>query len=89
MADGWGNVGEVDVRIVSTRRAPIDAPDGINVFIFSLASELLAAGNEVFAVPTTLSWALRALSPRRLARTPLAAALEHRIGWHLYVEAVK
>ena len=26
---------------------------------------------------------------RRLARTPLAAALERRIGWHLYVEAVK
>lgn len=38
------------MRIAVTRRGCLDVPDGINIFIFSLAEEFLARGIEVFAV---------------------------------------
>lgn len=49
----------------------------------------------LFAWYCSVTTAVRYLNLRlypgglRLARTSLAAALERRIGWHLYVEAVK
>ena len=47
-------------RIVIIRRAALGTPDGINIFIFSLAEALLSKGHEVFIVGTTL------LDPERI-----------------------
>lgn len=38
------------MRIVITRRESLDTPDGINVFIFSLAEAFLLKGHEVYVV---------------------------------------
>ena len=42
------------LRVVIIRRAALDTPDGINIFIFSLAQALVSKGHEVFIVGTTL-----------------------------------
>jgi len=38
------------MRIVMTRREALDTPDGINIFLFSLAEAMLEAGHEVTVV---------------------------------------
>lgn len=40
------------MRIVLTRREALDVPDGINIFLFTLADALIAAGHQVALVST-------------------------------------
>jgi len=47
-------VTQQSLRVVIIRRAALDTPDGINIFIFSLAQALVSKGHEVFIVRTTL-----------------------------------
>jgi hypothetical protein len=47
-------VTQQSLRVVIIRRAALDTPDGINIFIFSLAQALVSKGHEVFIVGTTL-----------------------------------
>jgi glycosyltransferase involved in cell wall biosynthesis len=42
------------LRIVITRRGPLDTPDGINNFIFSLAQQMIALGHEAIVAATTM-----------------------------------
>lgn len=71
------------MQIVITRRAPLDVPDGINIFIFSLASELLAAGNDVLVVGTTLSDPDGLAELYEMKRYPEVTALssERELNW--------
>lgn len=43
------------MRVVITRREGLDIPDGINIFIFSLADELIRRGHDVIAVSSTFT----------------------------------
>jgi glycosyltransferase involved in cell wall biosynthesis len=66
------------MRIVITRREALDVPDGINIFIFSLAEALLQQGHEVLAVsnvPSDLGTVERMFGLRRY---PEIVALSHR-----------
>lgn len=43
------------MRIILTRREGLDTPDGINIFLFSLAEALLEMGHEVVVVSSAQS----------------------------------
>jgi glycosyltransferase involved in cell wall biosynthesis len=42
------------MRIVITRRARLDVPDGVNIFIFALSAELVRLGHEVTVLATEI-----------------------------------
>src|SRR5690348_8132548 len=51
----WRPLGGLSMKIVLTRREALDTPDGINLFLFTLAEALLHRGHEVVIVSSAAS----------------------------------
>ena len=63
------------MRIVLTRREALDTPDGINIFLFSLAEALLEGGHEVTVVSSAQSDHARLHDYYSLSQWPVIVAL--------------